>query len=77
MREQKADIRDEEFAFLEKEILSLRNKERAKSRTYKTIIEGIIKGIDSKISEKVFRLIRKYFNMVGIGNPMSLEEFVW
>ena len=60
IKEHKADIRDEKFALLEKEILSLSNKERAKSKTYKTIFEGIIKGIDSKTSEKVFRLIRKY-----------------
>ncbi len=60
MREQKVDLRDEEFALLEKEILSLGNKDRPKSRTYKNIVESIIKGIDSKACEKIFRAIRKY-----------------
>jgi transposase len=45
---------------LEKEILSLSKKDRPKSRTYKTILESIVRGIDSKICEKVFRAIRKY-----------------
>jgi len=60
MREQKVDLRDEKFALLEKEILSLGNNDRPKSRTYKNIVESIIKGIDSKACEKIFRAIRKY-----------------
>jgi transposase len=59
MEEQKVDLRDEKFALLEKEILSLGNKDRPKSRTYKNIVESI-KGIDSKACEKIFRAIRKY-----------------
>jgi len=48
MREQKVDL------------LSLGNNDRPKSRTYKNIVESIIKGIDSKACEKIFRAIRKY-----------------
>ena len=60
IREHKANLTDEEFAVLEKEILNLSNNDRPKSRTYKIIIERIIKGIDSKVCEKIFRAIRKY-----------------
>lgn len=145
IREQKADLPNRNFALLENKILNLTNKCKPKSRTYKDILESIIKGIDSKVCEKVFRGIRKYkgkyedelryiiclnkerkvisqkkreanisklsreldkvfsgnnrnredrdqtfpkvtnttpmqgkyFNMVGIRNPMSLENFVW
>jgi len=60
MREQKSNLTDEEFALLEKEIFNLNNKVKPRSRTYKDILERIIKGIDSKVCEKVFRAIRKY-----------------
>ena len=60
IREQKADLPNKNFALLENEILNLTNKCKPKSRTYKDILECIIKGIDSKVCEKVFRGIRKY-----------------
>jgi len=60
MREQKARLTDDKFDFLEKEILSLTNKSEPKFRTYKNILGGIIKGIDSKVCQKVFRGIKKY-----------------
>jgi transposase len=60
MRQQKANLTDEKFSLLEKEILSLSNKDKPKIRTYKDILGNIIKGIDSKVCEKVFRAIRKY-----------------
>ena len=60
IREHKADFADEKFALLEKQILNLSNNDRPKSRTYKIIVESIIKGIDSKVCEKVYRAIRKY-----------------
>lgn len=60
MREQKGNLTDDKFVSLEKEILSLGNKSEPKSRTYKDILGGIIKGIDSKVCHKVFRGIKKY-----------------
>jgi len=60
IREYKVDVTDEEFSFLEKELLSLSNQEQPKSGTYRTIFKEKIKGIDSKTGEKVIRLIRKY-----------------
>jgi len=60
MRQQKANLTDEKFSLLEKEIFSLSNKDKPKIRTYKDILGSIIKGIDSKVCEKVFRAIRKY-----------------
>ena len=60
IREQKADVADKKFSLLEKEILGLSNKSEPKSGTYKSIAEGIIKGIDSKVCAKVFRGIKKY-----------------
>ena len=60
MREQKSNLTDEEFFLLEKEIFNLNNKVKPRSRTYKDILGSIIKGIDSKVCEKVFRVIRKY-----------------
>ena len=60
MREQKSNLTDEEFVLLEKEIFNLNNKAKPRSRTYKDILERILKGIDSKVCEKVFRVIRKY-----------------
>lgn len=60
MRQSRCDLEDERFSLLEKEILSLTNKDEPGFKTYKTIFEGIIEGIDSKISDKVFRVIRKY-----------------
>jgi transposase len=60
MREQKSNLTDEGFSLLEKEIFNLNNKVKPRSRTYKDILERIIKGIDSKVFEKVFRVIRKY-----------------
>lgn len=60
MREQKANLTDDKFALLEKEILSLSNKDKPKNGTYKDILGSIIKGIGSKVCEKVFRAIRKY-----------------
>jgi len=60
MREQKSNLTDEEFFLLEKEIFNLNNKVNPRSRTYKDILGSIIKGIDSKVCEKVFRVIRKY-----------------
>jgi transposase len=60
IRDQKADLPDKKFALLENEILNLSNKCKPKSRTYKDILESIIKGIDSKVCEKVFRGIKKY-----------------
>ena len=60
MREQKAKLTDDKFKFLEKEIFNLNNKVKPKSRTYKDILGSIIKAIDSKVCDKVFRVIRKY-----------------
>jgi transposase len=60
MREQKSNLTDEGFFSLEKEIFNLNNEEKARSRAYKDILGNIIKGIDSKVCEKVFRVIRKY-----------------
>jgi len=60
MIEQKSNLTDEEFFSLEKEIFNLNNKVKPSSRTYKDILGSIIKGIDSKVCEKVFRVIRKY-----------------
>jgi hypothetical protein len=48
IREQKADLTDNQFALLEKEILSLNIKSKPKSGRYKRIVESIIKGIDQK-----------------------------
>ena len=60
IREQKPDLADEKFFLLQKEILSLRNKSEPKSGTYKRIVESIIKGIDTKVYNKLFRGIKKY-----------------
>ncbi len=60
IREQKADVADKQFSLLEKEILSLNNKSEPKNETYKKIAQSIIKGIDSKASNKLFRGIKKY-----------------
>jgi len=60
IREQKADVADKQFFLLEKEILSLSNKSEPKSGTYKKIAKNIIKGIDSKACNKLFRGIKKY-----------------
>jgi transposase len=60
MREQRSNLTDEKFIFLEKEICNLNNKVKPISRTYKDILGNIIKGIDFKVCEKVFRVIRKY-----------------
>jgi len=60
IKEQKADVADKKFSLLEKDILSLSSKSDPQSRTYKNIAERIIKGIDSKACNKVFRGIKKY-----------------
>jgi len=60
MREQKAKLTDDKFDFLENEILSLTNKSESTFRTYKNILGDIIKGIDSKVCQKLFRGIKKY-----------------
>lgn len=60
IREQKADVADKQFALLEKEILGLSNKSEPESGTYKSIAGSIIKGIDSKVCAKIFRVIKKY-----------------
>jgi transposase len=60
IKEQKSDLPDRKFSLLEKEILSLNNKSEPKSRTYKSIVEHIIKGVDRKVCNKVFRGIKKY-----------------
>jgi transposase len=60
IREQKPDLADEKFSLLQKEILSLSNKSRAESGNYKRIVESIIKGIDTKVYNKLFRGIKKY-----------------
>jgi len=60
IKEQKADLANETFLLLEKEILSLSNKSEPKSGRYKKIAESIIKGIDSKTCNKLFRGIKKY-----------------
>jgi len=60
MREQEEDLPDDKFALLENEILSLSNEDEPKNRTYKDILGGIIKGIDTKVCGKVFRGIKKY-----------------
>jgi transposase len=60
MRQQRSNLTDEKFALLEKEIFSLSNKDKPKNGIYKDILGRIIKGIDSKVCEKVFREIRKY-----------------
>lgn len=60
IREQKSDVADKQFFLLEKEILSLSNKSEPKSERYKKIAQSIIKGIESKASNKLFRGIKKY-----------------
>jgi transposase len=60
IREQKADVTDKQFALLQKEILSLNNKSEPQSGNYKRIVERIIKGIDTKVYNKLFRGIKKY-----------------
>jgi transposase len=60
IREQKPDLADEKFYLLQKEILSLSNKSKAESGNYKRIVESIIKGIDTKLYNKLFRGIKKY-----------------
>ena len=60
IREQKADLADEKFSVLQKEILSLNNKSEPKSDNYKRIVESIIKGIDTAVYNKLFRGIKKY-----------------
>jgi transposase len=60
IKEQKVDLPDKQFSLLEKEILSLSNKSEPKSRAYKNIAESIIKGIDSKVCNKLFRGVKKY-----------------
>ncbi len=60
MREQKAKLKDDQFDFLEKEILSLTDKSEPEFRTYKDILGHIIKGIDTKVCQKIFRGIKKY-----------------
>ena len=60
IREQQADLADEKFFLLEKEILSLSNQSEPKSRNYRRIVESIIKGIDTKVYHKLFAGIKKY-----------------
>jgi hypothetical protein len=60
IKEQKADVADKKFSLLEKEILSLSSKSDPQSRTNKNIADRIIKGIDSKACNKLFRGIKKY-----------------
>jgi transposase len=60
IREQKPDLADEKFSVLQKEILSLNNNSEPQSRIYKRIVENIIKGIDTKVYNKLFRGIKKY-----------------
>ena len=60
IREQRADLADEKFSVLQKEILSLSNKSEPKSGNYKRIVESIIKGIDRQVYNKLFRGIKKY-----------------
>jgi len=54
------DLDDEKFVLLEKELLSLNNKSEPKFKDFKNIFEGIVEGIDPKVSNKVFRGIKKY-----------------
>jgi len=60
IREHHCDLEDEKFALLEKELLSLSNMSKPKFKDYKSIFEGIVEGIDTKISNKIFRGIKKY-----------------
>jgi transposase len=60
IKEQMSDLPDKKFFLLEKEILNLSNKSEPKSRTYKNLVESIMKGIDSKVCSKLFRGIKKY-----------------
>ena len=60
IREQKADLADEKFSLLEKELLSLSNQSEPKSRNYRRIVESIIKDIDTQVYNKLFRGIKKY-----------------
>ena len=60
LREQKADLTDDQFSVLEKEIGSLSNQSEPKSRQYKMIVERIIQGIDRRVYAKLFRGIKKY-----------------
>lgn len=60
IKEQKADLPDKKFTLLEKRIRNLSNKSEPESRTYKNLAENIIKGIDSKVCNKIFRGIKKY-----------------
>ena len=60
IREQKPDLADEKFSLLQKEILGLNNKSQPESQDYKRIVESIIKGIDTKLYNKLFRGIKKY-----------------
>lgn len=60
IREQQADLADEKFFLLEKEILSLSNQSEPKSRNYRSIVESILKSIDTKVYNKLFAGIKKY-----------------
>lgn len=59
-REHKADLEDESFNLLANQIWSLSNNAEPKFRTFKTIFESMVNGIDSKVWARVFRLIKKY-----------------
>ncbi len=54
------DLDYEKFLLLEKELLSLNNESEPKLKDYKNIFEGIVEGIDAKVSNKIFRGIKKY-----------------
>ena len=60
IREQKADLADEQFSLLQDEILNLHNKSEPESRDYKRLVESIIKGIDKPVYNKLFSGIKKY-----------------
>ena len=53
-------IKDTKFGLLEKKIDSLDNKSKSVYADYKLLLNEIAEGIDSKISYKLYRLIKKY-----------------
>ena len=51
---------DGKFHLLEKKILDLNNEQEPEYQNYKSILQEITKEIDSKICQKIVRLIKKY-----------------
>lgn len=52
---------DKKFNLLAEKILNLDNQNEPKYKIYKDILEGITEEIDTKICQRVYKLIKKYF----------------